>query len=181
MRSPTHVLGALFLCIVAAPILLSGASSAQQRSGDDTLITAAREIMEASRYAALVTLSESGAPRARTMDPFPPDSQFVIWMGTHRASRKVQDLQRDPRVLIYYQDPSGAGYVTIEGTARLVDTAAEKARRWKDEWAQFYTDRVATYLLIAVTPSRLEVVNYRHGVVGDSATWRVPAVEFDPR
>lgn len=113
------------------------------------------------------------------MDPFTPDSQFVIWMGTHRASRKVRDLQRDPRVLLYYQDPSGAGYVTIEGTARLVDDAVEKARRWKDEWAQFYTDRAATYLLIAVTPVRLEVVNYRRGVVGDSATWKVPAVSFD--
>ena len=101
-----------------------------------------------------------------------------IWMGTNRETRKVQDLRQDPRVLLYYQDPSGAGYVTVEGTARLVDDAAEKERRWKDEWAPFYPDRDATYLLIAVTPIRLEVVNYRIGVVGDSATWRVPAVEF---
>lgn len=179
MRLPTHVIVALFLCLAKDPIFPSGAVSAQQSSGDDMLIAAARDIMEASRYAALVTLSESGAPRARTMDPFTPDSQFVIWMGTHRASRKVRDLQRDPRVLLYYQDPSGAGYVMIEGTARLVDDAVEKARRWKDEWAQFYTDRAATYLLIAVTPVRLEVVNYRRGVVGDSATWKVPAVSFD--
>ena len=156
-----------------------GTATAQQSSGDDTLIEAAREIIQASRYAALVSLTESGAPRARTMDPFPPDSQFVIWMGTNRASRKVTDIERDPRVLVYYQDPGGAGYVTVEGTAQLVDDAIEKQRRWKEEWAQFYTDRAATYLLIAVTPERLEVVNYRRGVMGDSATWRVPALEFD--
>jgi len=112
------------------------------------------------------------------MDPFPPDSQFVIWMGTNRRSRKVADIERDPRVLLYYQDPNGAGYVTIEGTARLVDDAVEKERRWKEEWTPFYPDRAATYLLIAVTPERLKVVNYRLGVVGDTETWRVPALEF---
>ena len=127
---------------------------------------------------ALVTLTESGTARARTMDPFPPDSQFVIWMGTNRRSRKVADIERDPRVLLYYQDPSGVGYVTVEGTARLVDDAVEKERRWKEEWTPFYPDRAATYLLIAVTPERLEVVNYRLGVMGDSETWRVPALEF---
>lgn len=173
MRSAIHLIGALFFIFGAClPV------SAQESSSDDTLLEAAREIIQDSRYAALVTLTEAGAPRARTMDPFPPDSQFVIWMGTNRSSRKVGDIRRDPRVLLYYQDPSGAGYVTIEGTARLVDDAGEKDRRWKDEWARFYPDRAATYLLIAVTPVRLEVVNYRRGVMGDSTTWRVPALEF---
>ena len=71
--------------------------------------------------------------------------------------------------------------MTIEARARLVDAAAAKEQRWKEEWRQFYPDPDATYLLIAVTPTRLEVVNYRRGVVGDTATWRVPAVEFDRR
>lgn len=62
MRLPTHVIVALFLCLAKDPIFPSGAVSAQQSSGDDMLIAAARDIMEASRYAALVTLSESGAP-----------------------------------------------------------------------------------------------------------------------
>lgn len=88
MRSPTRVIVALFLVIVTSPLLPSGAASAQQPYGDDKLIAAAREIMQASRYAALVTLSESGAPRARTMDPFPPDSQFPL----AQASELAQDL-----------------------------------------------------------------------------------------
>ncbi|MDH3457721.1 MAG: pyridoxamine 5'-phosphate oxidase family protein [Gemmatimonadota bacterium] len=179
MRATALMTVAAFFCVIADPMFPPEALSAQQATSNDTLLAAARDIMEASRYAALVTVLESGAPRAREMDPFAPDSQFVVWMGTHRATRKVRDLERDPRVLLYYQDPTGAGYVTIEGTARLVDDTAETAHRWKDEWAEFYPDRAATYLLIAVTPSRLEVVNYRRGVVGDSATWRVPAVEFD--
>ena len=180
MYSQARVIVTLLVGVVAAPLLPAAMASAQQPD-DEALIVAARDIIETSRYAALVTLTESGAPRARTMDPFEPDSQFVIWMGTNLSSRKVEELRRDPRVAIYYQDPGGAGYVTLEGVARLVDDVVEKARRWKEEWAQFYTDREATYLLIAVEPIRLEVVNYRRGVVGDSATWRVPAVEFERR
>jgi len=178
MRIRTVMIIAVVSGFFGSPVLPTATVSAQQLSRHETLISAAREIMEASRYAALVTLTESGTPRARTMDPFPPDSQFVIWMGTNRTSRKVQDLQRDPRVLVYYQDPSGTGYVSIEGTARLVDDSVEKDRRWKEEWAAFYPDRAATYLLIAIKPVRLEVVNYRLGVMGDSITWEVPAVDF---
>jgi general stress protein 26 len=178
MRIRIIVTIAAFFGILGSPVFPIATVSAQQPSRNETLISAAREIMEASRYAALVTLTESGTPRARMMDPFPPDSQFVVWMGTSRASRKVTDLERDPRVLVYYHDPSGAGYVSIEGTARLVDDPAEKDRRWKEEWAGFYPDRASTYLLISITPARMEVVNYRLGVMGDSITWKVPAVEF---
>jgi general stress protein 26 len=179
MRISAATIVALLLGILSGPSLSGGAASAQQPPGDETRIEAAREIMESSRWAALVTLAESGAPHARTMDPFPPDSQFVIWMGTNRLSRKVAEIRRDPRVLVYYQDPGGAGYVTIAGSARLVDDPVEKERRWKSEWEAFYPDREETYLLIAVTPERLEVVNYRAGVAGDSASWGVPAVEFE--
>ena len=178
MRFHIVVTIAALFGILGSPVFPIAIVSAQQPSRNETLISAAREIMETSRYAALVTLSESGTPRARMMDPFPPDSQFVVWMGTNRASRKVADLQRDSRVLVYYHDPSGAGYVSIEGTARLVDDPAEKDRRWKEEWAIFYPDRASTYVLISITPARMEVVNYRLGVMGDSITWKVPSVEF---
>ena len=172
MRTFVRWIVALFL------VLGTRGPGSAQPSPDAELLAAAREIIQTSRHAALVTLTESGAPRARTMDPFPPDSAFMIWMGTNRSSRKVADIERDPRVVLYYQDPDGVGYVTIEGRARLVDDDGEKKRRWKDEWAPFYPDRARTYLLIVVRPERLEVVNYRRGVMGDTATWRVPAVEF---
>jgi general stress protein 26 len=114
------------------------------------------------------------------MDPFPPEEDMVIWLGTHRRSRKVSDIRNDPRVALYYLAPGAAGYVSISGTARLVDDPVEKSRRWKDEWDQFYVDREADYVLIAVTPERLEVVDYSRGITGDPETWEAPSVEFVP-
>ncbi len=150
----------------------------QEDTPRDTLVAAARQIMEAAGYCALITLDESARPRARSMDPFPPGDDMVVWLGTHRRTRKVADIRRDPRVTLYYAAPEGYGYVSLSGTARLVDDPAEKAHRWKEGWERYYTDREADYLLIAVTPERLEVIDYRRGIVGDPDNWRPPSVRF---
>jgi general stress protein 26 len=112
------------------------------------------------------------------MDPFPPESDMTIWMGTNRKTRKVADIERDSRVTLYYYSPDASGYVTVTGRARLVDDAEEKAARWKNEWEAFYQDRASEYLLIQVVPERLEVVDYSRGIVGESGTWEPPSVEF---
>ena len=173
-RAPTGTLALpMTLACLSTPMLY-----AQQPTPRATLIAAAREIIAAARFCALVTVDDSGQPHARGMDPFEPDEDFTIWMGTNRHTRKVREIARDPRVTLYCQNPQGSGYVTIMGTARLVDDPAEKARRWKTEWDQFYPDRDREYLLIAVTPRRMEVIDYGRGIAGDPETWTVPAVEF---
>lgn len=144
----------------------------------EQLLTTAREIMATARYAALITTGANGRINARTMDPFPPAADMVIWFGTNPRSRKVRELRRNPRVTIYYFDPVAQAYVSIQGTARLVNDPAEKARRWKDEWKDFYPDRENSYLLIAVKPERLEVINVKTGLTGDPNTWAPHTVIF---
>ena len=142
------------------------------------LIAAAREIMATARYCALITLDSNGRPQARTLDPFPPDENMIVWLGTNSRSRKVAQIRRNPRVTLYYFDSEGQAYVTISGIARLVNDSTEKAKRWKDEWKAFYPDRARDYLLIVVKPERLEVVSVKKGIVGDSSTWKPPSVNF---
>jgi len=166
------------LCCSVSVASLHAQDGADLVSSRDTLIAAAREIMTAARFNALITLDESGHPRVRTMDPFPPDEAMVVWFGTNRRSRKVKEIANDPRVTLYYASPEADGYVSVHGTARLVDDPAEKARRWKEEWTQFYPDRETSYLLIEVVPTRIEVVNYRRGIVGDPDTWTPASIEL---
>jgi general stress protein 26 len=149
-----------------------------QRLSKDALIVAAREIIATARYCALITQSANGRAHARTMDPFPPDKDLVIWFGTNPKSRKVAEIRRHRRVTLYYFDRDSPAYVTITGFARLVNDRAEKARHWKDEWKGFYPDREKGYLLIAVTPKELEIVNEKKGIVGDADLWRPPTVRF---
>ena len=112
------------------------------------------------------------------MDPFPPEDGLVVWLGTNPKSRKAQEIKDNPSVTLYYADPTGNGYVTIIGTAVLINDPKEKAKRWQEGWEAFFPDRDESYLLIKVMPVKMEVVNYKHQITGDSKTWSAPSVEF---
>ena len=157
----------------------------QQKPGTrferDYLISVAREIMTAARYCALITRDSAGHAHARTMDAFTPDADMHIWLATNPRSEKVVEIRKDHRVTLYYFDRESQAYVAIRGLARLVNDPTEKAKRWKDEWKEFYPDRAKDYLLIAVTPERLEVLNVKKGILGDPHTWKPPSVSFGKR
>ena len=176
----TRAIALAFLLLSTAPMY--PATFGQERQTDqaerERRIAAAREIMAAARYCALITLDSTGRPNARTIDPFLPDDHMVVWFATNPSSRKVTQIRRNPRVTLYYFDRQGPGYVTIYGIARLVDDPNEKAKRWKDEWKAFYPDRPKNYLLVAVTPEKLEVVSEKKGIGGDPRTWAPPSVSF---
>ncbi len=173
-----------FLALVLALVVLGSISNAMAQAKDfgvpprDTLMVAAKGIMEQTRYCVLITLDESGHPRARAMDPFMPDENWVIWMGTRPGTRKTKDIEKDPRVTLYYDHPDKAGYVVVFGTAKLVNDPELKEKWFKEEWAQFYTDKEKEYVLIAVKPKRMEVVDYTKNITGNPETWVAPAVEF---
>jgi general stress protein 26 len=171
--------GVLLLCAAStAPRIF--AQQQPQPFSRETLIATAREIMAAARYCALITTDSAGHVQARTMDPFPPESDMTIWFGTNSKSRKVTEIRRNQRVTLYYFDREGGGYVTISGHARLVNDPKEKAKRWKDEWKAFYPDREKGYLLIAVKPQELEIVSEKKSILGDAVRWQPPTIRFGP-
>jgi general stress protein 26 len=155
-----------------------GQAISVQDTTREKLISVSREIIKLAGNCALITLDETGQPRARTMDPFSPDDDMVVWFGTNSNSRKVEQIRKDPRVTLYYFDKEGSGYVIIYGKAKLVDDPQLKETKWKEEWKDFYPDRENGYLLIQVIPETMEVLSTRHRVFGDPETWQPPIVKF---
>ena len=172
---------ALPLVIIGAMSVYGASSVKAQTFQDSALLSAARGMIIDIRYCTLITQAADGTADARTMDPFPPDSTFTIWFGTNRHSRKVAQIRANPQVTLHWFDPADPGYVVIKGRATVVDDAALEARFWKDEWEGFYPDRAGTYVVIRVVPQHLEIVSTRRGILGDPASWKVPAVQFHRR
>jgi general stress protein 26 len=168
------------LAVVAACLSSPAPAQAPGVAERSAVLKAARELMEKARFCALVTVGEDGHPQARTVDAFAPDDDMTVWIATNPVTRKVEQVAKDPRVTLYYYEPSGPGYVTLLGKAVVVRDPAEKAKRWKEDWAAFYKDknRGDDYVLIEVTPSRLEIVSYGHGLLNDPASWRPIAISF---
>ena len=170
----------LLLCFLIVSISKFNTAQIIQSSQNhrDTLIVAAKEIIKAARYCALITTSSTGEIHVRTMDPFSPEDNMVIWLGTNSSTRKVKEIKNNHNVALYYNDPKGIGYVVINGKAQIIDDPEEINKRWKEEWTRFYPNREKNYILIKVVPEKMEVINYKLGIAGDPVTWLVPSIEF---
>jgi len=167
-------------CLLLFILPLNGVSqNIKAKPSDQELIDVAREMIIESGICALITLDKEGCPRVRMMDSLIPDSDFTFWFGTNPKSRKVNQIRKDPRVSLYYQDPDDSGYLMIQGIAQLVNDPAEKEKHWKDEWEEFYPNKAEDFLLIKVLPQWMEVISYAYNILGDSITWEAPKVVFD--
>jgi len=183
-HQPWRNLARLFLMLCFAVLTPAVRSQVKQapRLDRQSLIATAREIMNTARYCALITLDSNGQPQARTMDPFPPEENMVVWLGTNPNSRKVAEIIHSNHVTLYYFVSEDQAYVAISGRARIVQDARAKARYWKDERKNFYPDREKDYVLITVIPQKLEVISVKKGIIGgNSITWAPPAVTFSNR
>ena len=174
----------LLFCALIGPATAQDALTAKAASPSPEerarLIAAAREIMGAQTYCALVTIDETGRPQVRTMNPFPPEDDMTVWFATNTRSRKVREMRRDPRVTLYYADHEKAtGYVTLAGRAVLVEDMQEILKRKRAYWDQAFPG-LKNLVLIKVVPERLDVLNYKAGTQADPETWRTPSIELVP-
>ena len=170
----------IILCFLL--ILVSFNSRGQIISGLDStreyLISVSRKIMQGAEYCALTTLDSTGQPRVRTMDPFPPDENMEVWFGTNPMSRKVLQINNDPRVTLYYFDKERGGYVLIMGKAFIINDPGLKKLKWKEGWSEFYPDQDESYALIRVIPEVMEILSPEDNILGDTETWKPPEVRF---
>ena len=176
IRRLIHIIFLFLLCI---PYYSFGQNIEPKDSINIKLVDAAKEIMTAAGTCALITIDEEGRPRVRMMDPFLPESNLTVWFGTNPKSRKVAQIKKNPKVTLYYLDSDATGYVMIHGIAQLVNDQREKDKHWKEEWEAFYANKQENYLLIKVSPEWMEVISYRHGILGDPVTWKPPIVLFN--
>jgi general stress protein 26 len=143
------------------------------------LIAAAREIMQAQTYCALITVDQNGRPQVRTMNPFPPEEDMTVWVATNTRSRKVQEIRQNPHVCLYYADHKNAtGYVALTGRAVLVNDMAEILKRKRAYWDSSFEAGLKNLVLIKVIPEQLDVLNYKQGALNDPQTWRTPSITF---
>ena len=134
----------------------------------DSLLTIAQTIIDSARSRTLVTVDENGKPQARTMHVFPPEENMVIWLGTSTRSRKVKQIKNNPNVMVFYFDTKGRSYVSVAGKASIVNDPEKKAHYWKKSWIRYYPNPEKDYILIEVTPNRLEICSYKYKLFWNS-------------
>lgn len=140
-------------------------------------LAAAGELMAKDFNAAFVTVDVDGQPRARTMEPFPPEDDWTIWLATKPITRKVMQIQDNGKVTLYFNDDAAMAYVTIMGTATIHDDSQSKARKKHRLIPVYWPDYPDDYLLISVKPAWLEITTLEIPI--DPETWRPQVVRFE--
>jgi general stress protein 26 len=95
------------------------------------------EMLESFESAMLVTHNPDGVLDARPMRVADIEPAGSLWFMTSRSSRKVSEIDKDSRVLLVYQDASGQ-YLSIAGTARIVDDGPRTRRLWKEPYKVWF-------------------------------------------
>jgi general stress protein 26 len=113
MKTLRKSISIIFLILLLIPFTGFNQKIEPITSTNNDLINAAKEIMIAAGTCALITLDEEGRPRVRAMDPFTPESDFTVWFGTNAKSRKVNQINKDPRVTLYYLDSNASWNCSI--------------------------------------------------------------------
>jgi len=65
------------------------------------------------------------------------DEHASLWFFMSRANGPVDDVSHDPTVNVAYADPGKDSYVSVSGTAQVVEDAALKEKLWSkmnDAW-----------------------------------------------
>ena len=162
----------LLITIVASNLF------AQTEVNRDTMLVAARELIQETTYCGLVTIDYNGQPQVRTMNPFPVKDDMIIWFATSRSSRKVGEIKANPKVAVYFADHNTAkGYVNISGKAEVIDDKELLQKMKRDYWNGI-PNWQDIFVLIKIVPEKMEVINYKHGLNNDPQTFKAPSVDF---
>ena len=172
------VFAGVLLVAIAASAAGNPQDTPKQKLSRDSLMVVARAIIDSADCRAFITVDEHGKPHARAMAVFPLEKNFVVYLGTSPNSRKVKQIRQNPNVIVYFYDTQGMSYVSLIGKARLVDDPEKKAHYWREGWTRWYPDRDKDYILIQVTPERLEMFSFQYQVMGEHPVWTVPSVDF---
>lgn len=98
------------------------------RMSEKTPHETVRSIMESTRIASLTYLDDAGRLVATPMGTQKFEDPGTTYWITERDSDKVAHLRTDPRVNVFYA--GGDGYVSLTGTARLVEDEGRLEELW---------------------------------------------------
>lgn len=105
-----------------------------------------------------------------------------LWFATSADSPKVAEIALNPRVNVAYASPSKNSYVSVAGTARIVDDRAKAEQLWSPAMKLFFPEGKDDPKLRLIHV-RAESAEYWDGpgtLLGEALSFVLSAVEDEP-
>jgi general stress protein 26 len=96
----------------------------------DSGIAKVAELIKDMRMAMLVSVGANGFPHSRPMATQPVPFDGSVWFFTAHDSGKVDDVTRQPRVNVAYASSSNESFLSLSGTAHVLNDRARIHELW---------------------------------------------------
>ena len=101
-------------------------------------ITHIASIIKDVKFAMLTTVTDEGHMHARPMTTQQTEFDGDLWFIGSKDSEGVHDMGQRPQVNVSYSDPDGSNYVSLTGTAELVEDRAKLDELWSDFYKTYF-------------------------------------------
>ena len=117
-----------------------------------------RRLLKGMPVGMLTTRTSSGAPHSRPMMVHEIDEGGWLWFLTDRHSRKAWELVHNPQATIAFQSKKGDRYVSVQGTAVVIQDDVKLQRLWNPMFRAWFPQgaRDPEIVLVAVRVTRAE-------------------------
>ena len=90
------------------------------------------EMIKDIRICLMVTQDQNGKLYARPMAAHQENFKGELWFFTEKNSPKLQEIVHQSHVLLSYSEPDDQNYVSINGTARIVNDQSKINEYWSE-------------------------------------------------
>jgi general stress protein 26 len=102
---------------------------ADQKTHEESVATV-RELVRGIKVCMLTTIGEDGCLQSRPMATLESDPNGTLWFFTSTSGMKADDIRRDHHVNLSYANHDDNRYVSISGTANIVQDKAKEKELW---------------------------------------------------
>jgi general stress protein 26 len=116
-----------------------------------------------SGFAMLGSNGDGGYPNVKAMIKMENEGLGVVWFSTNTSSKRVAQLEKDPRACVYFVDEERWEGLMLVGRVEVLRDAASRGRLWRDGFETYYPGGV-TDPDYSVLRFAAEWGNYYHGL-----------------
>ncbi len=107
--------------------------------GSENDLAKLREMVKDIDFCMLTTIDENGDPHSRPMSSNGDiDANGDIWFFTGASSHKVDEIESSPKVNVSFADPDNQRYISVTGTAKMVQDRAKIEELWRPEFKMWF-------------------------------------------
>ena len=135
----------------------------------DNLLRLVRETVSAVPTCLAITIDGNGDANARAINASNLTDEWTVRFMTDRRTRKVGEIARTGRMTLVYFHQAGGAYVTLVGSATIIDDVAVKQAIWQPGSFKWHpggpTD--TNVVLVEFVAERIETWNTPGPIVPD--------------